>query len=114
MIYTLASIVKEAADELLDKRVKEKKNKIHAVKEAEFEKEMEKFRGELVTKERYEVWRKKLEQEREEVRRKEREREEEENKKRGAPVVKEKKLTGRQLFERGMAKAGEDQEDEEE
>lgn len=115
MIFTLVSTLKETAEQLLDDRVQRKKKAVHQAKEAEYEKEMAKFKGELVTKERYQVWRKNWQDEINAERAREKEKEEEEMKKRGASVAKEKKLTGRQLFERGIAGAGhEDSEDDKE
>lgn len=113
MIFSLAQTLKEAAELLIEERASAEQAEVDAEKEREEQKEMEKFRGELVTKERYLEWHAKLVREREDEKRRQVEKEEEEAKKRGATVAKEKKLTGRQLFERGIAGAGEEVDGEE-
>ncbi len=122
MVFTLATVLKEAAEALIHERAQavetERENKIRA----EEEKEMEKFRGNLVTKERFQEWRLKFRAEIEEARKKaEEDREQEEKGKKGGgggggqgmglgKDGKEKKLSGKELWERGLV--GNDDEEE--
>lgn len=107
MIFTLLTTLKEAIETLIFERIKagETAREEEALK-AEAE-ENRKFEGERVTRERFLMWRDKFQremQEREE-RRKEEERQEM-VKKLGAKTVRdeEKKLTGKELWVRGIAK----------
>ncbi|KAH0603806.1 uncharacterized protein H6S33_007465 [Morchella sextelata] len=114
MVFTLATTLKEAAEELLASRAQAVEARREERLRAEEEKEMEKFRGTLVTRERFVAWLGRFKEEEEEKRRVAVERrEEEERGKRGAGV-KEKRLTGRQLYERGLVGGMDDAEDVEE
>lgn len=112
MIFTLLDSLKEAAESLISSR----QTAIQAEKEAEAarveEEENRKFQGTAVTPASFMEWRAKFrkELEEEEQRRKE-EREAEEKKKRGPKE--EKRMTGRQLWESGLAKGDEDEDEEE-
>lgn len=105
MVFTLVSALKELAEQLMAERV----NAVHALKEVEAakaeEEENRKFQGTAVTPESFLEWRDKFMKEIEEKERKEREEEEASDKKltKKAPAKEEKKLTGRQLWERGLA-----------
>ena len=99
MIFTLTTTLKESAEEMLNTRAREKENKREEEIRKEEEKEMEKFRGTLVTRERFMEWRDKFFAEIEENKRREKEKEDEEkNKKGGGSAVKEKRMTGKNHF----------------
>jgi hypothetical protein len=108
MVFTLVSTLKDAAETLIAERQRQAQNiKDIEVAKAE-EEENRKFHGTTVTRESFLKWRTKFRQEAEERERREKEEKEvEEKKKRGR--LEEKKLTGKQLWEGGMAgKADED------
>ncbi|KAF3935096.1 hypothetical protein ABW19_dt0206121 [Dactylella cylindrospora] len=109
MIFTLATTLKEAAEDIIRGRAEEAQKAREEAARIEEEKEMEKFRGELVTKEVFEKWREAFMKEmREKKEAEEKEREEAEmkgGKKSGnasglGPGG--RKLTGKELFERGL------------
>jgi len=116
MVFTLATVLKEAAEALVHERAQAVETEREKKLRAEEEKEMEKFRGNLVTKERFQEWRLKFRAEIEEARKKaEEEREQEEKGKKGGgggggggqgmglgKDGKEKKLSGKELWERGL------------
>ncbi|KAL4920222.1 ubiquitin-conjugating enzyme/RWD-like protein [Aspergillus aurantiobrunneus] len=115
MVFTLVSALKESAELLMAERV----NAVHAVKEMEAakaeEEENKKFQGTTVNRETFLEWLDKFKKEMEEEERKRREEKEAEEKKvnKKGPAKEEKKLTGKQLWERGLAgKADFDEEDE--
>ena len=111
MIFTLVSTLKDAAELLISER----QQATQAIKDVEKakveEEENKKFHGTAVTRESFLEWRDKFrKQMAEEQRRKQEEREIEDKKKR---IIREEvKLTGRQLWERGLVgKIDEDEED---
>ncbi|KAL9124690.1 MAG: hypothetical protein Q9217_006000, partial [Psora testacea] len=114
MIFTLLSTLKENTEALISSRL----NAVQASKDAEAAKEEEaenaKFAGEKVTKERFEEWRERFRSEMEERRdEEERRRVEEEGGRVKKAKIEEVKLTGRQLWERGLVgKVEEEGEDE--
>ena len=118
MVFTLVSALKEAAEQL----IMDRRNAANEARDAEIlkaeEAENAKFMGEKVTRERFLEWREKFYAEMAEKERKEaEERMMEEAKKRkgggsSSLASGEKKLTGRQLWERGLAGKGEDEEDD--
>ena len=102
MVFTLVSTLKDSAELLISER----QQAIQAQKDFESakaeEEENRKFEGEKVTRETFLAWREKFVQEQlEEAARRQAEVEAEEKKKRGK--VEEKKLTGKQLWQRGLA-----------
>ncbi|KAF1989514.1 RWD-domain-containing protein [Aulographum hederae CBS 113979] len=109
MVFTLVSTLKESAEAL----VAERQDAIQAEKEVEAakaeEEENRKFHGTAVTRESFLEWRERFQKDmEEEKRRKEEEAALEDKKKR---VAKEEvRLTGRQLWERGLAR-GDDEEE---
>ena len=111
MVFTLVTTLKDSAELLIVERQKaiEAQQEMKAA-EAEAE-ENRKFEGTKVTRETFLEWSARFKQEMEdEARRKEQEREEELKKKRGPKE--EKKLTGKELWERGLAgNAPEEEED---
>jgi hypothetical protein len=110
MVFTLVSTLKESAETLIAERQRQAQNvkDIEAAKAEE--EENRKFHGTAVTRESFLKWRAKFREEMEERERREKEEKEaEEKKKRGR--LEEKKLTGKQLWEGGMAgKVDEDDE----
>ncbi|KAK4508350.1 hypothetical protein PRZ48_002088 [Zasmidium cellare] len=112
MVFTLVSTLKDAAELLISER----KQAIEAVKEAEAlkaeQEENRKFEGTKVTRETFLAWREKFRKEmEEEAARRQAEQEAEDKKKRGGKAE-EKKLTGKQLWEQGLAGKTADEEEE--
>ncbi|KAF2762028.1 RWD-domain-containing protein [Pseudovirgaria hyperparasitica] len=112
MVFTLVSTLKDSAELLVTERQKaEEAEKEFEAAKAE-EEENRKFVGTAVTKKSFLEWRERFRQEMvEEEKRKQEEKEIEDKKRRVAKE--EKKLTGRELWERGLA-GKTDEEDEEE
>lgn len=114
MVFTLVSTLKESAELLMSERVKA----VQAQKEVEAakaeEEENRRFQGTPVNKETFTEWCLKFKKEMEEEEQRQREEKEAEEKKLRKPSAKEeKKLTGKQLWERGLAgKADYDEYDE--
>lgn len=114
MISTIVSALKDCAELLMAERV----NAIHAEKEVEAakaeEEENRKFQGSAVTPQSFLEWRARFLKEVEEEEQRMREEKEAEDKKNKKPAAREeKKLTGKQLWERGLAgKADFDEDDE--
>lgn len=115
MVFTLVSTLKEAAENLIMERVaSEREAHEKEIAKAE-EEENRKFQGTLVTRERFLEWRERFMGEMEEQEQREREEKEAEEKKKKPSAREEPKLTGRQLWERGLAgKADYDEEGDEE
>lgn len=111
MVFTLVSTLKDAAELLISER----QQVIQAHKDVEAakaeEEENRKFEGEKVTRESFLAWREKFRQEMaDEAARRQAEQEAEDKKKRGAKE--EKKLTGKQLWEQGIAGKNLDEEED--
>ncbi|KAK4634627.1 hypothetical protein CLAFUW4_01097 [Fulvia fulva] len=103
MVFTLVSTLKDAAELLISERAQA----VQAQKDFEAakaeEEENRKFEGEKVTRETFLAWRENFRQEmKEAAERRLAEQEAEDKKKRGGKTE-EKKLTGRQLWEQGLA-----------
>ena len=117
MVFTLVSSVKDAAEQLIAERVAERQRvKDQEARRAE-EEENRKFTGEVVTRERFMAWREQFRQEmlEKEKEEEEREREGEGKKAREGRAREEARLSGRELWERGLAgKGDEDEADEDE
>ncbi|KAI9670547.1 MAG: hypothetical protein M1831_005767 [Alyxoria varia] len=110
MVFTLVSALKENAESLIAERlqvVQAEKDKEAAKAEEE---EDRKFHGESVTRESFLAWRETFQNEMEELERRRQEDKEAEDKKKKVPKE-EKKLTGRELWEKGLA--GKMEEDDE-
>lgn len=112
MIFTIQSTLKEAAEQLINERYAA----IIAVRDAEKaraeEEENKRFEGEKVTRESFLAWREKFQKEMaEDAERRRLEQEAEDKKKRGGKDLKDA-LTGRQLWEQGLAGKTADDEDE--
>jgi len=113
MVFTLVSTLKDGAELLISER----QRAIQAQKEFEAakaeEEENRKFAGTTVTRERFLEWRERFRREMEEAeRRRVEEKEMEEKRKRGAKE--EVRLTGKQLWERGLVGKVDEGEEEEE
>jgi hypothetical protein len=111
MVFTLVSTLKDSAELLISER----QNAVQALKEFEAakaeEEENAKFHGTSVTRESFLDWHEKFRQEMEEAEKRRQEEMLAEDKKRRA-VKEEVRLTGRQLWERGLVGRDEEEEDE--
>lgn len=106
MVFTLVSTLKELAEQLMaDRQRQQDEVRDMAVRQKE-EEENRKFYGTKVTKEKFLEWQANFKEEMAEKARMQREEEEADEKKKGgvkgAGKTDEKKLTGRQLWERGL------------
>lgn len=102
MVFTLVSTLKDAAELLISERqqVVQAQKDVEAAKAEE--EENRKFEGEKVTRETFLAWRERFRQDMaDEAARRQAEQEAEDKKKRGGKD--EKKLTGKQLWEQGLA-----------
>ena len=113
MIFTLISTLKDSAESLIASRVAPLQKEADKEAAQAEERENEKFHGEAVTRERFLAWRQGFFEE-QRAREAEERRLEDESGMRGKKVVREeKKMTGRELWERGLVgKIEEDGEDE--
>jgi ParB-like chromosome segregation protein Spo0J len=115
MIFTLVSTLKEAAENLIMERVAAERHALEEEIAAAEEEENRKFQGTLVNRERFLEWRETFRKEMEEEEQREREEKEAEEKKKKPSAREEQKLSGRQLWDRGLAGKGDyDEEDGEE
>ncbi|PTB69962.1 RWD-domain-containing protein [Trichoderma citrinoviride] len=112
MVFTLYSSLKEAAEQLVQDRKDAAERAREEEQLAAEREENKKFHGTPVTPETFMKWREAFLKEMEEKRQREEEERLAELKK--ARIKEPVKLTGRQLWERGLAGKGEDLEDEEE
>nr|POE71404.1 rwd domain-containing protein [Quercus suber] len=102
MVFTLVSTLKDAAELLVLERQQAVQAVLDVEKAKAEEEENRKFEGEKVTRETFLAWRERFNTEmRQEAERKVAEQEAEDKKKR--VKVEEKKLTGKQLWEQGLA-----------
>lgn len=102
MIFTLISTIKDSAESLIASRVAAVQAEIDKAAVQAEEKENAKFHGEAVTRESFLAWRKNFIEE-QRKREEEQEKKAEESMTRGRKLVKEeKKITGRELWERGL------------
>ncbi|KIN01908.1 hypothetical protein OIDMADRAFT_53423 [Oidiodendron maius Zn] len=115
MIFTLVSTLKENAEQLIASRQEQvRQEREQKILEAERE-ENKKFHGTSVTPETFMNWRASFKKEMEEARLREEEAEEAAEKKRSRGKEMTVQLTGKQLWERGMAgKVEEDYEEDDE
>ncbi|KAL9050322.1 MAG: hypothetical protein Q9162_006710 [Coniocarpon cinnabarinum] len=115
MIFTLVSTLKESIENLItDRAQRGEREREEEMLKAE-EEENRKFEGEKVTAERFLAWREAFRKEMQEAEDKRKEAERAETVKRlGAKAVRdeEKKLTGKELWLRGLAGKGEDEDDD--
>ncbi|KAG5294899.1 RWD domain-containing protein [Histoplasma ohiense] len=103
MIFTIVDTLKEGAELLISER----QAAIQALKEMESakaeEEENRKFHGTAVTRESFLEWRARFQNEMEELERRKQEEKEADDKKRKVTSKEEKKLTGKELWEKGLA-----------
>jgi uncharacterized protein YdiU (UPF0061 family) len=112
MVFSLVSALKEAAEQLMLERVQAVEEEKALVAQKAEEEENKKFRGTPVNRETFQKWLADFKKEVEEEEQRQREEKEIEDKKKKT-AKEEKKLTGRQLWERGLAgKADYDEEEE--
>ena len=114
MVFTLVSTLKDSAELL----IAERQAAVQALKEVEAakaeEEENRKFHGTAVTRESFLEWRDRFQAELAEEERRKREEKEAEEKRKKPSAREEKKLTGKQLWEKGLAGKGDyDDEDDE-
>ena len=111
MIFTLVSTLKDSAELL----IRERQQAAQALRDIEAAKaeevENRKFHGTAVTRESFLGWRDNFRAEMAEKEKREQEEKEAEDKKKRGGKFEEKKLTGRQLWERGLAGRVDDEED---
>jgi hypothetical protein len=111
MIFTLVTVLKDSAELLITERQNAKQALADMAAAKLEEEENKKFQGEAVTRESFLAWRDRFMKEQEDEERRTQEEKEVEDKK--ARVKKEeKKITGRELWERGLV-GKVDEEDEE-
>jgi hypothetical protein len=111
MIFTLVSALKESAELLMTERANAIQAEIEEAAAKREEEENRKFQGTAVTVQSFLEWSAKFKKEQEEEELRAREEKESEDKKKKV-TKEEKKLTGRQLWERGLAKGDYDEEDD--
>jgi hypothetical protein len=106
--------LKESAEQLVTERAQVTRDaRAQEVARAEEEEENRKFRGTAVTRESFLAWRESYRREMEEAERiRAEEAVAEDKKKRGGGAKEESKLTGRQLWERGLTGKVEEDDDE--
>ncbi|KAF2266947.1 hypothetical protein CC78DRAFT_531372 [Lojkania enalia] len=105
MIFTLVSTLKDGAELLISERQIAKQALAEMEAQKAEEEENKKFHGTAVTRETFLAWREKFQKEmQEEAEKREAEKEEEMRKKK---VKEEKRLTGKELWLRGLAKGDE-------
>jgi RWD domain len=113
MVFTLVSTLKDLAEQLIaERQAAERAEHERKILEAEME-ENSKFHGTLVTPETFKEWRLRFRKEMEELKNKEDEVEEAAEKRRNRGREVAGKLTGRQLWERGMIGKGDEGEEDE-
>jgi len=112
MIFTLVTVLKDSAEQLISERQNAKEVEASMAAARIEEEENRKFQGEAVTRESFLAWRESFRREREEeALRKAEEKELEEKKKR--IVKEEKKLTGKELWQQGLVGKMEESDEEE-
>jgi hypothetical protein len=113
MIFTLYSHLKETAETLVASRQQAEKDAHTAIVLAQEAEENKKFTGTPVNRETFMKWRDEFKREMDEKERQQDEADDAEEKRRNRGREKEVKLTGRQLWERGLAGAEQEEEGEE-
>lgn len=105
MVFTLVTTLKEAAENLIAERQRQAQDARDLELRRVEEEENRRFHGTPVTRDTFLEWRARFKKEMEEKERAEREEAELEDRKKssGKSRPEEKKLTGRQLWERGLA-----------
>jgi hypothetical protein len=113
MIFTLYSTLKENAEQLIAERQAEARQEHEEKLLAQEVEENKKFHGTPVNPETFKVWRERFRREMEEAKAREEEQEEVAEKKRNRGKETVVLLTGKQLWERGLAGKVEEEEDDE-
>ncbi|KAJ4338436.1 Protein gir2 [Didymella glomerata] len=111
MIFTLVTVLKDSAELLISERQNAKQALADMEAAKAEEEENMKFQGEAVTRESFIRWREAFRKEMEDKKKKEEEEREAEDKKKKGPKE-ERKLTGKELWQQGLAKGGADDEDD--
>lgn len=114
MIFTLISTLKDNAEQIVAGRQAGERRKQEQRLEKLEEEENKKFHGTQVTPESFTIWRAGFRKEMEEIRLKEEEADEIAEKKRNRGKETAVLLTGRQLWERGLAGKNDEGEDDDE
>ncbi len=114
MIFTLISALKDAAEALITTRLDDRHAEEDRERAKAEEAENAKFHGEAVTRERFLAWRNRFQNEMREREENSKRAEEEGMGKRELARLKEFKMTGRELWEKGLAGKVEEDGDEEE
>ncbi|KAF1364880.1 RWD-domain-containing protein, partial [Lizonia empirigonia] len=110
MVFTLVTVLKDSAELLISERQNAKQALADMEAAKIEEEENRKFQGEAVTRESFLRWREEFRKEMEEKKKQAEEEKEAEDKKKRI-VKEERKLTGKELWQQGLAKQG-DEEDE--
>ena len=101
MVFTLVQTLKDGAELLMMERANAKQALLEIEAARIEEEENRKFQGEAVTRESFLAWREKFRREAEEEAQRKKEEQEAEDKKK--KVKEEKRLTGKELWQRGLA-----------
>lgn len=109
MVFTLVATLKDSAEMLMADRARQEQDILDVAQREKEEIENRKFHGEKVTRERFLEWHKKFKAEMAEQEKTRKDEEETEALKGKKAKVEEKKLTGRQLWEKGLVGKGEEE-----
>lgn len=112
MIFTLVTVLKDSAELLITERQNAKQALLDIVKAKLEEEENKKFQGEAVTRESFLAWRDRFIKETEDGEKRAVEEKELEDKK-SRVKKEEKKMTGKELWEKGLVGKVEEEDDEE-
>lgn len=110
MIFTLVTVLKDSAELLISERQNAKQALADMEAAKLEEEENKKFQGEAVTRDSFIRWREEFRKEMEGLRKKEEEEREAEEKKKKI-AKEERKLTGKELWQQGLAQGGDEEED---
>lgn len=112
MVFTLVTTLKEGAEQMIqDRRNKQQAQKEQEAAKAE-EEENRKFQGDAVTRESFTAWLAGFKKEMEDNERREQEEKEAEERKKKASAREEKRMTGKELWVKGLAGKTEDYDDD--
>lgn len=111
MVFTLVTVLKDSAELLITERQNAKQALVDMEKAKVEEEENKKFQGEAVTRESFLAWRDRFRKEMADAAKKAEEEKELEDKKKRV-VKEEKKLTGKELWQQGLAGKEMDEEED--
>jgi hypothetical protein len=111
MIFTLVTVLKDSAELLISERQNAKKALADMEAAKIEEEENKKFQGEAVTRESFIRWREAFRKEMDDQKKREEEEREAEDKKKKV-AKEERKLTGKELWQQGLAKGADGDDDE--